>query len=173
MHPSIFEDAIYGVLQGLLMVAMSMKSRLLSLLTALMVASCFSNAVNANIPSISEVTIQENGGIVLYVKGSHGSPSSSHYVDEAQVDIDGDVQVFNLTESSTSYSLTLALNISQAGTIKVRTHCNLHGWSAWVTLSKDEEPTDEGTWIPGFTAESMVLGLILGALILLWLRERA
>ena len=153
------------------MAAMSIKIRLLILLAVFTVASGFTHTVYATIPSISEVSSQENGDIVLVVKGSHSSPSSSHYVDEAQVDVDGNVQAFNLTESSTSYSLNLTLNISQYSTIKVRTHCNLHGWSAWSTLTAEETP-DEDTGIPGYPTISIVLGLILGSLLWVRLRDR-
>ena len=143
------------------MTNMSIKLKITLPLVILLTISFSKVIVYANIPTISEVTSQDNDTIKLIVKASHSSPSSNHYVDEAQVDIDGSVKTFSLTaQSSTSFSLNLPLNISQANSIKVRVHCNQHGWSGWSNLKSGEPPPEE-PGIPGYPVEALIIGLLI------------
>lgn len=50
--------------------------------------------------------------------------------------------------------------------IRVRSHCNIHGWSRW----KGEEE-EGGGGIPGFPYESILIGIVIG-LMMLWKLQR-
>ena len=113
----------------------------------------------ANVPTVLSLEIVERGDDdVLVIEVSHSSPSSTHYIDSVEVEV-GD-QVYNIEDmggqSSTIFTVELVLE-SPGEAVRVRAHCNLHGWSQWTQVG--EEPTDEGGGIPGFGYAAIFLGL--------------
>lgn len=124
---------------------------------------------NADVPDVLELSIEENGEQTLVISIRHGAPSSSHYVDEIQLELDGElVEVTDLeTQSETQFTEEYTMD-SEAENIRVRVHCNLHGWSNWESLQMDEPSTPRG--IPGFPVASIILGLLL-VIGIFWIRK--
>jgi desulfoferrodoxin (superoxide reductase-like protein) len=114
---------------------------------------------------------KEGGKTLLQVEVRHNSPSMSHYVDIIEFDINGEVhRATDLRpQSDRVFTYTYELGDVEASNIKVRAHCNFHGWSSWTFEEKEEE--GEGGGIPGFPYESVLLGVLLGGLIL-WTLQR-
>ena len=145
---------------------MTKRYQLLVFVTILSLSLSLIN-VFADVPSVTELMIDMNGDL-LTIDIRHSSPSSSHYVDEIQVDIDGNVSVYDLTEqSSNTFNVNVTVDTDGASEIMVRAHCNVHGWSTWSILEGDEEPIEESDGgIPGYPPESVLMSLIL--VIILW-----
>ena len=90
--------------------------------------------VSANVPSVLQIdNVSQGSSGKVRLQISHLNPSSSHYVDIVEVDVNGQVTQFNLQPQS-SNPFTIELDIGQLqGTpnVKARAHCILHGWSGW------------------------------------------
>jgi len=93
------------------------------------------NPVLADVPSVLSVNPLTDGTeTILNITVRHFGPTSSHYIDVVQVDIDGTVDNINLDPQSTNafviqYSMG---DISSEPSVRVRAHCNLHGWGDWT-----------------------------------------
>jgi desulfoferrodoxin (superoxide reductase-like protein) len=127
----------------------------------LLVLSCLTplTVTHANVPTVLSLDeVRRGDDDVLIIEVSHESPSSSHYIDSVEVEVDG--EVFTIedlgAQSSTVFTVEHILESSGTG-IRVRAHCNLHGWSQWTQLG--EETTDQGGGIPGFSYAPMLIGL--------------
>ena len=147
---------------------------LLSLCIFTLILACLHSGqmVLADVPKIQVITREKEGGkTLLQVEVSHSSPSTSHYVDVIEFDINGEVHKATDLEpqSDRVFNYTYDAGGVEASNIKVRAHCNLHGWSSWNIEEKGEE--GEGAGIPGFPYESVFLGVLLGVLIL-WTLQR-
>jgi desulfoferrodoxin (superoxide reductase-like protein) len=141
--------------------------------TLLLVLICLSSIplVFADVPSVLEITREEEGGDTFLVMDvRHGSPSSSHYVDVIEVEIDGKVEKLADLDPQTSTRFEERLAADPEASIRVRAHCNVHGWSPW--LSEGEEETHERRGIPGFPYGSVAIGVVSGLLALSWMRRR-
>lgn len=134
--------------------------------------------VLADVPSVLEATmLEEDGALVLSLEVRHNSPSSMHYVDTVEVVIDGGTaKTYDLaTQSSTTFSENITLEVSEASEVEVRVNCNLHGWSSVVNVGADDDETDEtvgGSGIPGFPYGSVLLGVAISVGYLLYARGR-
>jgi len=112
------------------------------------------NPVLADVPSVLSVDPWTDGTeTILNITVRHFGPTSSHYIDIIQVDIEGTVENVNLDPQSTNpfvmqYSMG---DVSSEPSVRVRTHCNLHGWGIWT----------EPQVIPEFPSMLLVL-VILG-----------
>ena len=126
----------------------------------------------ADVPSVIGLSREEEGGdTVLVIEVRHGSPSSSHYVDAIEVEVDGKVEKTTDLEPQTSTRFKEKFVISAgAKNIRVRARCNVHGWSSWVSEEKEEPSGSKG--IPGFPYVSIVLGVMTGILLLWWMNRR-
>ncbi len=131
--------------------------------------------VYGNVPSVLDVEVTVDGDdAIINFEISHSSPSSSHYVDSVEVRADdGDEVAYNQDpQSSTRFSVEIVLKNTSLTKIEVRSHCTSHGWSAWKVLELgDEEPEENGGGIPGFPAEALSIGLVVG-LLLLWMFKK-
>lgn len=93
------------------------------------------NPVLADVPSVLSVDPWTDGTeTILNITVRHFGPTSSHYIDTIQVDIDGTVENVNLDPQSTNpfvmqYSMG---DVSSEPSVRVRAHCNLHGWGSWT-----------------------------------------
>jgi desulfoferrodoxin (superoxide reductase-like protein) len=112
------------------------------------------NPVFADVPGVLSVDPWTDGTeTILNITVRHFGPTSSHYVDMIQVDIDGTVENVNLDPQSINpfvmqYSMG---DVSSEPSVRVRTHCNLHGWGSWT----------EPQVIPEFPSTLLIL-VILG-----------
>jgi desulfoferrodoxin (superoxide reductase-like protein) len=80
---------------------------------------------------IENISQDSAGKIKLKIR--HSNPSSGHYINLVEVDIDGNIQQFNLQPQTTDpFDVELELGALQ-GTpnVRARAHCIIHGYSAW------------------------------------------
>jgi hypothetical protein len=99
------------------------------------------NHVRADIPH--DTTIQSwippspGTHLFLNITITHdtGAPTSSHYVDVAQVNISGLVHDIPLSPQSTvTFVVQYDMGeVSGTPTVQARARCNTHGWSDWST----------------------------------------
>lgn len=119
-------------------------------------------AVNADVPSVLEINAStQNGNTILLIKIRHSNPRATHYVDMIEIDVDGEITKVAGIEPQDTQEFEYEYNLGEIGEdakVKVRAHCNLHGWSSWYEVEQDEG--DGG--IPGFPWEALTIG-ILGA----------
>jgi len=99
----------------------------------------------ANVPTVLQiVNISQGSEGKIRLEIAHSSPSSAHYVDLVEVQVNGATQQFNLQpQSANPFTVELDLGAVQ-GTpdVRARAHCNLHGWSDWSqTIAVPEFPT--------------------------------
>ena len=108
-----------------------------------------STVIYANVPTVLSLEeVRRGDDDVLVIEVSHSSPSPTHYIDSVEVEVG--------EQSATVITVEHVLE-SPGATVRVRAHCNLHGWSQWTQLG--EEPTDEGEGIPGFGYVAILIGL--------------
>ena len=114
-----------------------MRSRVAVLFLAILTTTILSTSINmvrANVPSglqIENLSQGTTGKIRLRV--DHLNPGATHFVDVVEVDVSGQVKSFTLQPQSNN-PFTIELDLGQIqGTpsLKVRAHCNVHGWSGW------------------------------------------
>jgi len=121
--------------------------------------------IHANVPTVLSLEeLRRGDDDVLIIEVSHGSPSSSHYIDSIEVEVDGEAfTIEDLGEQSgTVFTVEHILESSGTG-IRVRAHCNLHGWSQWTQLG--DETTDQGGGIPGFSYAVIFIGLTVSFMV--------
>ena len=118
--------------------------------------SSFIKGAEANVPTVVQVENISQGSIgKIRLQISHANPSSSHYVDLVEVDVNGQVTQFNQQPQNTD-PFTLELDLGQVqGTpnVRARVHCNTHGWSDW----SNQVP------VPEFPATAMAVFMALAA----------
>jgi desulfoferrodoxin (superoxide reductase-like protein) len=132
------------------------------------------NLVYGDVPSILEIEATvDKDETLLKVEVRHSSPSSQHYVDSIEIKLDnGEVVEFSQEpQSSTRFTVEIKLD-STAEKIDVRAHCTNHGWSKWETF-EEKHGNGESTGIPGFPFESVVLGLFLTFLFLMFKLQKS
>jgi len=89
-----------GMFQG---AGLKMRKRNLVFVILLLLFTNGLKLVNTDVPNVLEISIEENGEQTLVISIRHGSPSSSHYVDEIQLELDGElVEVTDLETQSES-----------------------------------------------------------------------
>jgi desulfoferrodoxin (superoxide reductase-like protein) len=116
--------------------------------------------VQADVPKVQQVSVTiEAGNNIINLEILHNSPSSSHYIDIIEIEINERLDRVNLTsQTSTVFTYKHDIGDAQSENIRVRVHCNNHGWSSWKTL--DEEQT--GT---SFFESPLGLSLVTGGII--------
>lgn len=92
--------------------------------------------VNADVPTLIDIEPWINGTeTILNITVRHSAPTSSHYIDIIQVDIEGAVNDVNLNSQSIN-PFTIQYNMGELisePSVRIRAHCNLHGWGGWST----------------------------------------
>ncbi len=90
--------------------------------------------VFADVPSVLGIKQWASGtDTILNITVRHSSPTSSHYVNEVEVDLDGTVHDINLTSQST-VTFVVQSNmgeIAEEPTVRARAYCTIHRWSSW------------------------------------------
>ncbi|MDH5461554.1 MAG: hypothetical protein OEZ29_03490 [Candidatus Bathyarchaeota archaeon] len=88
----------------------------------------------ADVPSVLSIEAwTSETDTVLNITVTHSSPTSSHYVNTVEVDVNGTIYDIDLAPQSTvtfivQYDMgELIAEVS----VQARAHCNLHGWSDW------------------------------------------
>jgi desulfoferrodoxin (superoxide reductase-like protein) len=116
--------------------------------------------VNADVPRVTSLELDEETD-TLSIGIRHGNPSSSHYIDEIEVEVNGEVETIELEEAQSSTTFTETYEVLvDIENLRSRVHCNVHGWSSWSQLELDE-PEDGGRSIPGVPVSAILAALIL------------
>ena len=92
--------------------------------------------VNADVPTLLNIEPWISGTeTILNITVRHSAPTSSHYIDIIQVDVDGTVNNVNLNSQSMN-PFIVQYNVGELisePSLRIRAHCNLHGWGGWST----------------------------------------
>ncbi len=119
----------------------------------------------ANVPTVLSMEIETRGeDTFLIMEVTHSSPTSTHFVGTAEVEV-GDESVIHLDlvpQTSGTFTIEVELE-SMAEAIRARVDCTTHGWSSWRSLSIDDKKGGGG--ISGFPYLSIVLGLVIAGLL--------
>lgn len=100
--------------------------------------------VLANIPTVLNIEATKEGAdTALSIEISHSSPSSTHYVDMIEVEVNERLDRVSNLEPQTTTTFTYEHNVGtvEYETIRVRAHCTDHGWSPWATMGALPEPS--------------------------------
>lgn len=137
-----------------------LKSASLAALSAVAL-STFIKGAEANVPTVVQIeNISQDSTGKVRLQITHANPSSNHYVDLIEVDVNGQVTQFSLQPQNKD-PFTVELDLGQLqGTpnVRARAHCNTHGWSGW----SNEVPVPEfpGTALAVFMALAASLFMI-------------
>jgi desulfoferrodoxin (superoxide reductase-like protein) len=145
------------------LVIMSDLKKRITLLGIALFLSCLTPlaVVRGDVPTVISVEeVRRGDDNVLVIEIRHSSPSSSHYVDSFEVEVGEEVYTMEDLggQSTTVFTVEHVLGSPEAD-VRVRAHCNIHGWSQWAQLG--EKPADTGGGIPGFGYAAILLGLTL------------
>lgn len=121
--------------------------------------------VLADVPSVLGIEPWTSGtDTVLNITVRHSFPTSSHYVDKAEVETDENVIGVDLTPQST-VTFVVQYNMGEVAgtpTVEARAHCNLHGWSSW----------SEPIVVPEFSTIALLLILVTISIAIIFLRKK-
>ncbi|UCE43628.1 MAG: hypothetical protein JSV57_04525 [Candidatus Bathyarchaeota archaeon] len=138
-----------------------------SFMTLTMIAWCQISPVSADVPDVLSVEPWISGAdTILNITVRHASPTSSHYIDVVEVDIEGDVQTINLDPPQSAPTFLVQYNmgeITETPTVQTRAHCNFHGWSSW----------SEPVVVPEFPAIYLLLMLVIVSIVVLGLKSKS
>lgn len=130
--------------------------------------------VYANVPSVLSITRRnESGNTIIDVKVSHADPSSTHYIAQINLDLDGTTKSFTDLPKATTIEATYSLNIGSMTpkTIKAQAVCIIHGAGAFFTEG-GTSGTTSGGGVPAYPSEAIFGGVLLAAAVLLLLSKR-
>ena len=91
----------------------------------------FTFPVKADVPTLLNIEPWISGTeTILNITVRHSAPTSSHYINIIQVDVEGTVNDVNLNSQSINpfiVQYNMGELISEPS-VRTRAHCNLHGW---------------------------------------------
>jgi desulfoferrodoxin (superoxide reductase-like protein) len=122
--------------------------------------------VYGNVPTVLTITRRTEGGNTLAdVKVSHADPTTSHYISQINLDLDGVIKSFTDLPKATTVEATYTLNLGTTSpkTIKAQAVCNIHGPSLWFTeggTSNAGGSTQSSGGIPSYPIEATISGII-------------
>ena len=151
-----------------------MKKSILIVFLMLVIVFLPTTGVYANIPSVISITRRtESGNTIIDVKVSHADPSSTHYIGQINLDLDGTTKSFTDLPKATTIEAMYSLNIGSATpkTIKAQAVCIIHGAGAFYTEG-GSSGTTSGGGIPAYPIEAIFSGVLLAAAILLLISKR-
>jgi len=127
--------------------------------------SIFLVPVYADVPSILSVEPWTSGTeTILNITVRHLGPTSNHYINTVQVEIDGVVNDLNLDPQTTD-PFTVQYNMGELNSepsIRVRAHCIVHGYGSWSTPET----------IPEFGSISLILIFVVLSVLTILLISR-
>ncbi len=93
------------------------------------------NPAYADVPDVLSTEPWTSGTVTfLNITVRHASPTSSHYVNRVEIDVDGTVKNVELTPPQVAPAFVLQYDMGEVTampTVQARAHCNIHGWSGW------------------------------------------
>lgn len=141
-------------------------SFVIGFLVVLLIAMCFQfSSVLADVPTVVSIEAWTSGtDTILNITVRHSSPTSSHYMDIVEIDIDGTVETVNFSPQST-VTFVVQFNMGReidAPEIIARVHCTPHGWSSW----------SDPKVIPEFSTIHLLMILIMGSFLILFFKVK-
>ncbi|UCD45150.1 MAG: hypothetical protein JSV27_01185 [Candidatus Bathyarchaeota archaeon] len=139
--------------------------------------------VRGDVPTVRQLEGTQSGDdILITVVIRHGSPSSNHYVNRVEVKLDGSTTTMGLSpQSGVTFTVNATFEDDEMGQMRARAFCTIHGWGQWkeagstldedVTVTTEEPEESVSRSIPGYQAESILMGAI-GVIFLLWKSRR-
>lgn len=102
---------------------------------SVLLCSVFVPSVGAIVPEVQDVIFWNDGGeTVLNVTIFHTPLTSSHHVNQVEVDIDGATTTYPVTQTDITFTTSINLGeITGTPLARVRAHCIVDGWSSWTT----------------------------------------
>ena len=116
--------------------------------------------VRADVPSVLQVdNLSQDSAGKIKVQIRHLNPSGGHYVDAVEVDVAGQAKSFNLqAQNSNPFTVELELGqIQGSPNVKVRAHCNMHGWSGWSSEVQVPEFSEIGAIVLAALAAALLI----------------
>jgi len=149
-----------------------MEKRFLILIFILLLSSLtFLNEVNADVPVVLKIKVDEEEEPKLVISVRHGNPTLIHYVNEIQIELDGELtKLTDLDPQSDVDFIEEYIINSEVENVRVRAKCIVHGWSSWESYEIKKDTGNMG--IPGFPLESVILGIFAFSVISITLRIR-
>lgn len=115
----------------------------------------------ADVPDVLQIEDMSQGSMgKIRLQIRHLDPSSIHYIDMVEVDINGQFSKFNLQPQSAN-PFTVELDLGQfqgKPNVKARAHCIIHGWSAWSDQIQIPEFSNVGATLLAAMATSLLIG---------------
>ena len=125
----------------------------------------FPAPAKADVPTLLNIEPWISGTeTILNITVGHSAPTSSHYIDIIQVDVNGTVNDVNLNSQSIN-PFIVQYNIGELITepsVRIRAHCNLHGWGGW----------SESQIIPEFSLSHLLIVFAVLSLTLIILKSK-
>jgi hypothetical protein len=89
--------------------------------------------VKAIVPEIQEVVFWNNGeNNMLNVTIYHTPVTAFHYVDQIEVDIDGIISSYPVSQPSVTFTAQINLGQIIGNPLgRTRAHCTIDGWNSW------------------------------------------
>jgi hypothetical protein len=146
-------------------------------LVLLAAATLTTTAVNANVPTVLSITRKTDSvNTLIDVKVNHADPTSTHYISQITLDLDGTTKTFtDLPKTTTTEAIyTLNIGATTPKTVKAQATCSLHGPSAWFTEAVETTGNTGGTTgggVPAYPSGAIFIGVVL-AVILLLMKKR-
>jgi desulfoferrodoxin (superoxide reductase-like protein) len=129
--------------------------------------SCLVEKVYADVPTVIQIENLSQGTFgKIRIQIRHANPTSGHYVDQVEIfgrkgGASGSKTIPLQPQSSNPFTVEVGEEIGVSlndAYVKVRAHCNLHGWSNW----SDEVPIPEFQhWAPAIALVMVASTLIL------------
>jgi desulfoferrodoxin (superoxide reductase-like protein) len=122
--------------------------------------------VYGNVPTVLTITRRIEGSNTLVdVRVSHADPTTSHYISQISLDLDGAIKSFTDLPKATTVEATYTLNLGTTNpkTIKAQAVCIIHGPSSWFTeggTSNTGGSTQSGGGIPSYPTEAIIAGIM-------------
>ena len=122
--------------------------------------------VYGNVPTILTVIRRTEGSNTLVdVRVSHTDPTTSHYISQISLDLDGAIKSFTDLPKATTVEATYTLNLgtNNLKTIKAQAVCIIHGPSSWFTeggTGNTGGSTQSGGGIPSYPTEAIIAGIM-------------
>lgn len=121
--------------------------------------------VYGNVPTVLTITRRTEGSNILVdVKVSHADPTTSHYISQISLDLDGAIRSFTDLPKATTVEATYTLNLGTTSpkTIKAQAVCIIHGPSSWFTEGGTGNigGSAQGGGIPSYPTEAIVAGIV-------------
>ena len=132
----------------------------------LLVFASITIIVYADVPSVISVTRRnERGNLLIDVRVRHADPSTSHYISQVNVDLDGTVKTFTDLVKATTVEATYTINLGSVNPtlVKAQSVCIIHGAGAYFSETGSGGSTGG---IPSYPYESIIAGLLLGVAVI-------